>query len=236
MKKFGALIFDVDGTMAETEELHRRAFNESFAQFGLDWLWDVELYRQLLRVTGGKERIHHFISQHQNDRCQLSTAAIAALHRFKTVRYAELMARGGCPLRRGVADIIEAARRQGQRLAIATTTSPGNIEALLAPVFGNDWSKLFCTIVSGEDVENKKPAPDVYLRVLDDLGLGGGDCLAFEDSRNGLLAAQSAGVPVVIARSIYFGDDDFEGALEVVSEFTELGMFRRLFGNKTGLP
>lgn len=223
MKGFSALIFDVDGTIAETEELHRRAFNESFARFGLDWTWDVDLYAQLLRVTGGKERISHFLARYRGNTQELSDSQIAALHRMKNDRYAGLLADGGCELRAGVAEVVRTARARRQLLAIATTTSRSNVAALLAPAFGKGWPALFQTIVAGDDVARKKPAPDVYLRVLANLGLPAGACLAFEDSRNGLLAARAAGVPVVITRSMYFGDDDFEGAVQVVNELTGLG-------------
>lgn len=222
MNRFRGLIFDVDGTMAETEELHRRAFNESFAHFGLDWSWDQDLYRKLLLVTGGKERIAHFQRGRGDGGVLLDAARIAELHRFKTARYAELVAGGGCPLRPGVADIISSARSNGQALAIATTTSRGNVDALLTPVLGSKWQELFNAIVAGDEVAKKKPAPDVYLSVLAALDLPASSCLAFEDSRNGLLAAQAAGIPVVISRSMYFGDEAFDGAFCVVQELSEL--------------
>lgn len=232
MMQFEALIFDVDGTMAETEELHRRAFNDAFAEFCLDWHWDVDLYRRLLRVTGGKERIAHYLDHDLKGAVQLPPDRVAELHRLKTARYAELVERGGCQLRQGVKDLIEASVRQGRRLAIATTTSRDNIEALLAPKFGKDWSRLFCAIVSGDDTERKKPAPDVYFKVLELLGMPSYSCLALEDSRNGLVAARAAGVPVAIVRSLYFADDDFEGAAQVVDELTELDLYGRPSASK----
>jgi HAD superfamily hydrolase (TIGR01509 family) len=224
MKRFRALIFDVDGTMAETEDLHRRAFNESFAYFGLQWCWDKDLYRTLLSVTGGKERISRFQELGRNTGARLDPAQIAELHRFKTARYANLVASGGCPLRPGVARIIAAARASDQVLAIATTTSRQNVDALLTPALGPTWAALFKTIVAGDEVARKKPAPDVYLNVLAALGLPASSCLAFEDSRNGLLAAQLAGIPVVIARSMYFGDETFDGALCVVQDLSEFAL------------
>jgi HAD superfamily hydrolase (TIGR01509 family) len=124
-------------------------------------------------------------------------------------------------MRAGVADVIELARRRGQRLAIATTTSHSNIDALLSPIMGKRWLDLFHAVVAGEDVARKKPAPDAYFKAVESLGVPAQACLAFEDSRNGLLAARAAGVPVVITRSMYFGDDDFEGALDVVDELAE---------------
>ena len=227
-----ALIFDVDGTMAETEELHRRAFNDAFAHFSLGWYWDVDLYRRLLRVTGGKERIAHYLEHDLKGAVKMPLDRIGELHRFKTTRYAEFIASGGCQLRRGVKDLIESSATQGRSLAIATTTSLNNIEALMTPIFGKNWFRLFCAIVSGDETERKKPSPDVYFKVLHLLGLPALSCLALEDSRNGLLAARAAGIPVAVVRSLYFADDDFEGAKQVVDELTELDDYPRLLVDK----
>src|SRR6186713_649364 len=122
-----ALIFDVDGTLAETEELHRQAFNHAFLHHGLDWHWDRAAYKELLRVTGGKERIRAY-HERLPIAPPLSDEDIAALHRIKTAHYAESVETGCCPLRPGVAELLSAARARGQRLAIATTTSHGNID------------------------------------------------------------------------------------------------------------
>ncbi|HEX7923836.1 MAG TPA: HAD-IA family hydrolase [Bradyrhizobium sp.] len=215
-----ALIFDVDGTLAETEEVHRRAFNEAFAEAGLDWFWDQVTYGRLLRVAGGKERIRAF--DQRNAVPSLTFADIADLHGIKTARYAALIAAGGCPLRPGVRAWLAGARSRGQRLAIATTTSHGNIDALLSVALGLDWADLFEAIIAGDDVPRKKPAPDVYVEVLARLGLGPAGCIAVEDSGNGLAAAAGAGIPVVITRSTYFSDDDFAGALLVVDDLSEI--------------
>ncbi|MCC8936640.1 HAD family hydrolase [Bradyrhizobium sp. Arg68] len=215
-----ALIFDVDGTLAETEEVHRRAFNEAFAEAGLGWHWDRPTYARLLRVAGGKERIRAY--DQRNAAPMLSFAEIADLHRAKTARYAALIAAGDCPLRPGVGACLAAARERGQRLAIATTTSHGNIDALLSVALGRDWADLFEAIVAGDDVPRKKPAPDVYVEVLARLQLAPADCIAIEDSGNGLVAASRAGIPVVITRSAYFNDDDWTGALLVVDELPEI--------------
>ncbi|WP_298877091.1 HAD family hydrolase [uncultured Bradyrhizobium sp.] len=216
-----ALIFDVDGTLAETEELHRRAFNHAFARHGLDWQWDRILYRDLLRVTGGKERIRAFHAG-QSTAPALSDVEIAELHRIKTAHYAELIETGCCPLRPGVAELLASAKARGQRLALATTTSHGNIDALLSRALGPAWPADFATIVAGDDVRHKKPAPDVYLEVLARLRLAPSDCVAIEDSANGLVAASRADIPVLITRSLYFRDDDFSTALMVLDDLSEL--------------
>lgn len=217
-----ALIFDIDGTLAETEELHRRAFNYAFARHGLDWRWDYAAYKDLLRVTGGKERIRAFHTR-QWITPPLSDADIAELHRTKTAHYAELVDTGCCALRPGVADLLSAAKARGQRLAIATTTSHGNIDALLSRALGPHWAADFDAIVAGDDVRHKKPAPHVYLEILARLKLASSDCVAIEDSANGLIAASRANIPVLITRSTYFRDDDFCDARFVLDDLSELG-------------
>ncbi|MBR0837732.1 HAD family hydrolase [Bradyrhizobium manausense] len=222
IRNAAALIFDVDGTLAETEELHRRAFNLAFARHGLDWHWDRAAYKDLLRVTGGKERIRAFHTR-QWVAPRLSDADIAELHRIKTAHYAELVETGCCSLRPGVAELLAAAKARGQRLAIATTTSHGNIDALLSRALGPRWAADFGAIVAGDDVKHKKPAPDVYLEILARLKLDGPDCLAIEDSANGLIAASGANIPVLITRSMFFRDDDFAAARAVLDDLSELG-------------
>lgn len=215
-----ALIFDVDGTLAETEELHRRAFNETFAAQGLGWHWSPEDYRRLLRTTGGKERIARFVAEQGGDPARLD---IAALHRAKTARYAALMAAGGLRLRPGIAGLMAEARAAGLRLAVATTTSAPNVEALCQACFGRAAAQLFDVIAAGDAVAAKKPAPDVYLLALAGLGLEPKQALALEDSRNGLLAARAAGMDCIVSPSAYTAGEDFGGAARVVAEFSDLG-------------
>jgi HAD superfamily hydrolase (TIGR01509 family) len=222
IRRAAALIFDIDGTLAETEELHRQAFNYAFVRHGLGWQWDRAVYKDLLRVTGGKERIRAFHGR-LKIAAPLSDANIAELHRIKTAHYAELVETGCCPLRPGVTGLLIAAKARGQRLAIATTTSHGNIDALLSRALGTRWSADFEAIVAGDDVEHKKPAPDVYFEILARLKLKASDCVAIEDSANGLIAASRAKIPVLITRSMFFRDDDFSAARVVLDDLSELG-------------
>lgn len=225
VRNAAALIFDVDGTLAETEELHRRAFNHAFARHGLDWHWDLAAYKELLRVTGGKERIRAYHAR-QWVAPPLSDADIAELHRIKTAHYAELVETGCCPLRPGVTDLLTAAKARRQRLAIATTTSHGNIDALLSRALGPLWAAHFDAIVAGDDVRHKKPAPDVYLEVLARLRFNPSNCVAIEDSANGLIAAARANIAVLITRSMFFRDDDFSVARAVLNDLSELAAKR----------
>jgi HAD superfamily hydrolase (TIGR01509 family) len=183
--------------------------------------WGRTIYKELLRVAGGKERIRAFDRMRESEP-MLSDPEIAELHRIKTARYVELVAGGGCPLRPGVAALIAEAERRGQRLAIATTTSRANIDALLSVALGANWADRFQAIVAGDEVSRKKPSPDVYHEVLARLGMQASDCIAIEDSHNGLVAASVAAIPVLITRSVYFRDEDFSAALLTVDDLTEL--------------
>ncbi len=219
MPKLSALIFDVDGTLAETEELHRTCFNESFQAAGLPWVWNRQLYGELLEVTGGKERIRHYQSRYDTSR-SLTDAEVAALHSDKTSRYTESVSRNHLPLRHGVKRLIHEARSSGVALAIATTTSRPNIEALLLASFG---SQPFAVIAAGDEVSVKKPAPDVYRLALSRLGLPANRCLAIEDTPNGLQSAIAAGLACVVTISAYGGEGPFAGALAVLDHLGDPG-------------
>lgn len=211
-----ALIFDVDGTLAETEELHRIAFNRTFAEAGLDWVWDRDLYRQLLAVTGGRERMEAYA-----DRIGVEGIDAAALHRRKTEFYNETMAPGSVALRPGVEDLLHRARSLGLDLAIGTTTSRANVVGLISATLGPDALSWFRSIRTGEDTKRKKPDPEVYRLVLDDLGYGPHECLIFEDSANGLRAALAVDVPTIVTPSIYTSEDDFSGAAYMLRTLDE---------------
>ena len=213
-----ALIFDVDGTLADTETAHLHAFNAAFGEARLDWFWDEALYARLLKVAGGKERLLHYWRTIEREEADGPRAreAVDALHALKTRYYTEQVRERGVPLRPGIARLIDEANEAGLRVAIATTTTPANLDALLQGHFGASWRHRFAAIGDASTTPAKKPAPDVYRHVLEQLGLQPADCLAFEDSRNGLLAARAARVPVVVTPSAFTAHEDFDGALAVL--------------------
>ena len=211
-----ALIWDVDGTLAETEhDGHRVAFNQAFADEGLDWHWDEALYRELLAITGGKERMLAWWQRLDATAAAApdATQRIARLHARKTAIYVTLVEQGRVALRPGVRRLLAEARAQGLTLAIATTTSPANVDALLHATLGPGSSGWFACIGAGDVVPHKKPAPDIYHWVLQRLGLPTSDCLAIEDSAPGARAASAAGLSVLATRSRYTAGEDVGAVL-----------------------
>ena len=209
-----ALIFDVDGTLADTEEAHRVAFNLAFERFQLGWNWSRDAYRQLLDITGGKERMRAYI-----DALAISAAErrrlielVPALHTEKTRFYSSVVADGGVPLRDGVARLLGEARDAGCRLAIASTTTAVNIDALLGATLGPHGLDMFSVIACGDQVRAKKPAPDIFRLALANLGISASRAVALEDSANGLAAAVGAGLWTLVTPTFWTEGSDFSAA------------------------
>ena len=216
-----ALIFDVDGTLADTELAHLAAFNQAFAQEGIGWQWDVPLYTQLLEVSGGKERMLHYWKQVRPDVTDLGNrvqATIARLHELKTAAYEQAVRDGAVQLRPGVLKLIEAAHAEGLRLAIATTTSAVNIVALLRRAIGPDWQRFFTVVEDASTAPRKKPDPMVYQQTLARLAVPAAACLAFEDSANGLMAARTAKLATIVTPNDFTAHHDFTGALRMLPD------------------
>jgi HAD superfamily hydrolase (TIGR01509 family) len=238
MPTLQALIFDVDGTLADTErDGHRVAFNRAFQQAGLDWDWSVELYGELLAVTGGKERMALYLEKYNTDFVTdtHTPELIKELHKSKTAFYTELLATGAIPLRPGVKRLISEVRDAGLRIAIATTTTPENVTALLEHALQAGSTEWFEVIAAGDIVPAKKPAPDIYDCTLEKLKLKPEECLAFEDSENGILSSRGANLKTIITINDYTKDHDFTDASLVLNHMGEPNMpFTTLTGNDYG--
>lgn len=219
-----ALIFDVDGTLADTErDGHRVAFNQAFAEAGLDWVWDQDLYAELLQVTGGKERIQHYAQNYHQDLAASKSfpEMVSRLHALKTRYYTALLESGAIPLRPGVERLLREAREYGLRLAIATTTTPSNVEALLCHTLGAEAMSWFEVIGAGDIVPQKKPAPDIYQYVLAEMNIPASDCMAFEDSGPGLCSSLAAGLKTVITVNGYTRGQEFQDSAIVLDHMGE---------------
>jgi beta-phosphoglucomutase-like phosphatase (HAD superfamily) len=212
--KLKALIFDVDGTLADTEEAHRSAFNEAFRQHGLDWNWSKPKYAHLLLTAGGKERLATYIDSLAltlSERRAL-TDRISAIHKTKTDIYASMVAAGHVSLRDGVERLIDEAAFANVQLAIASTTTLANIETLLRTTLGRYSTQRFAVVGAGDQVRHKKPAPEIYRFVLRELARSAHECVAIEDSSNGLSAAKTAGLYTVVTPSYWTRAEDFSAA------------------------
>ncbi len=235
MSTLKAVIFDVDGTLAETErDGHRIAFNRAFIDNGLDWHWDPVLYGELLAVTGGKERIRYYL-ENFHLQCGFNgdpTPTIDKLHSDKTLHYAQLLSADTIKLRSGVKRLLGECREAGLRLAIATTSMPENVRGLLRNTLGEQAIDWFDCIADGGSVGPKKPAADIYHFCLQQLGLAAKDCLVIEDSANGLQAAIGANLATLITINDYTRQDDFNGAIAVVDQLGEPGLPTQLLAGE----
>ena len=218
------LLFDVDGTLADTErDGHRPAFNKAFREAGLDWDWSIELYADLLTVTGGKERIRYFMEKYLPDFSPEEGVAefAARMHKRKTHFYLEMLQAGEIPLRVGAERLIREARAAGLRLGIATTTTPENVTYLLKATLGEESLAWFKCIAAGDIVPKKKPAPDIYNYAMEMMGVLPEECLAFEDSDNGIRSSLAANLKTIVTINDYTRDHDFSKSVLVLDQFGE---------------
>jgi len=209
-----ALIFDLDGTLADTEELHRRAFNQAFLEFGLGWNWDLDLYAELLRVSGGADRIARYIDRLEHSAAEKTRLRrlVPSLHRAKTRIYGEFVAGAQLTPRPGVRRLIGEARAAGLRIGIAATSVSASVLPLLVAALGAELAAGISAVVSADQVARRKPAPDLYELLLATLRVGAGETVAFEDSANGLAAAKAAGLRTVVTPSRWTIGQEFDGA------------------------
>ena len=216
-----ALIFDVDGTIAETEELHRKAYNNVFSEEGMDWIWSKELYKKLLKIAGGKERLNHFEENVTTKKYYLKEIDILKIHTKKNKRYNEWVNDGYLQPRSGIKSIIKKSFDQKIKLAISTSTSMMNVKSLFKKCFGFEPSSFFQAIATGDMVKRKKPDSELYSLVLNQLSLDPSECIALEDSNIGLLSAKKANIKTICSPSEYHIDDDFTKADFMCEDFTK---------------
>jgi HAD superfamily hydrolase (TIGR01509 family) len=235
------LIFDCDGVVVDLEiDRHRRAFNQVWHELGIAWEWSAENYAKALAVSGGRERLARL----QNDPGFRQAFVVpddprewelivANWHRRKTEIYVEMVHDGVVP-RSGVRRLAREALRQGWRVGIASAGARASVNAVVRAALGPELSRRL-TVVTGEDVSTKKPAPDVYLATSDAMGLRPGDCVVIEDTRNGLMAATAAGMTCLITPTGLSLHDDFSEADLVVRELGEPGMTAQItLGGRCG--
>lgn len=237
MHSLKAIIFDVDGTLANTEETHRQSFNSAFTEFGLGYHWSEQEYAELLSISGGRERITAYLKarefKHKSDP-ELRDFALR-LHQRKSEIYRENLTAGHVGLRNGVMRLITEARQRDVKLGIATATSRSNVETLLQNNLGKDALAQFDAVVTSDIVKDKKPSPAVYQFAIAELGLTPETCIAIEDTTNGNKAARAAGLKTVITTHAFTIDNDFTGASLVINQLGEPDKpFSVISGNSYG--
>ncbi|MDZ7748915.1 MAG: HAD-IA family hydrolase [Halofilum sp. (in: g-proteobacteria)] len=221
-----AVIFDVDGTLADTERHgHRVAYNQAFDELGADWEWGESFYGDLLQVEGGPERLTHYLEEYRPEfePDEGRRAFVGTAHQRKNRHYQALLAAGEVPLRPGVRRLMDEVHGAGLRLAIASSSLRANVQALLTHALDPQAPAWFDVVVTGDDVARKKPDPEIYRRVLERLDLAAEDCIAIEDSQNGCQAAVAARLPTVVTTSTYTGHHAFDGAVLVADSLGEPG-------------
>lgn len=221
-----ALIFDLDGTMADTEEAHRQAFNAAFIKLELWWDWGPPRYSELLEISSGLDRLHHYVDKLKaapEEKARLH-AIVPAIHATKSEFYLELLRLGQPPLRSGVKRLIGEAQEQGLKVAVVSTTTSANALELLGSHFKRPACRGMDLLVCVDEVPRRKPAPDLYQRALSLLRKPAGACLAFEDSANGLRAAHAAGLAAIVTPSRWTMAQDFTGADALLPGLDDLSL------------
>ena len=226
LRPYELFLFDVDGTIAETEGLgHLPAFNAAFEKHAIPWRWDAQVYRELLKITGGFERLKSYrLAQGinpGNDQFP-SDELLKSVHLTKNQIYGELMQAGKVVARPGLINFINQISEHGKSWGVVTTTSYSNWNSLWRSVLKNEIQQNPLVVICGEDVVKKKPDPEAYLLAIEKMGVQPNICLAIEDSENGLLSARQAGLEVLVVRSQFFFDAQFSGAKLIANEFSEL--------------
>ena len=216
------VLFDVDGTIAETEgQAHLPAFNRALEDAGLPWRWSRDDYKRLLKTAGGFERLLRFAQESGHDPEELADQ-LKRVHVAKNKHFAEILASGKVQPREGFAELVMALARNNIAWGVVTTTSRSNWQALWQYSLSPLHLPPPVVVVVGEDVAEKKPDPEAYQLALDRLRLTARQACAIEDSRNGMIAARMAGLPVAIVRSEFFGEERFDEAAAVVDELSDL--------------
>ncbi|KAK6123601.1 hypothetical protein DH2020_042654 [Rehmannia glutinosa] len=212
-----ALLFDCDGVLVDTEkDGHRISFNDTFAEKELGVTWDVDLYGELLKIGGGKERMTAYFNKvgwpekapkSEEERKEF----IAALHKRKTELFMALIEKKLLPLRPGVAKLIDQALGNAVKVAVCSTSNEKAVCIISFFLVRTERAEKI-QIYAGDVVPRKKPDPAIYLLAAETLGVEPSSCVVVEDSAIGLAAAKAAGMKCIVTKSGYTGDEDFVNA------------------------
>ncbi len=218
-----AVIFGAIGVIAETSDLQRQAFNRAFVEQGLDWNWNGATYQRLLTINGGRARLRAY-REEKPQGSAVSDALITTLHERKTHHYADLTSSGALRPRRGVAELIAKCRNAGIRVALCTSTSIENVEAIKSALGDSLDFGAFESITTIDKIAAVKPAPDAYIHCLTQLGLSAHEVVAIEDTPVSMASAIAAGIAVIATPGAMTSDQDFSAASLVVDNLETLSL------------
>jgi HAD superfamily hydrolase (TIGR01509 family) len=237
--QLSAVLFDVDGTIAETEDLHRRSFNESFKEFNLDWFWDEAIYRELINIGDGKDRIEHHIKRAWPEMLEYKNLNkyISSIHKVKNEIFKDLIIECEIRTRPGVIRLIEELKKHNVRIAIVSSTTQEDLMTLFKKGLELDPNSMFDLVAHGDCTKKKRPSPEIYEWILEKLRLPPQSCVAIEDSLRGARSAMNADINVLVTPSFYTKDEVFDEAKVVVSSLGEAHqpfeiVKGNVFGNK----
>ena len=236
--ELSAVFFDVDGTIAETENFHRKAFNEAFKEFNLDWFWDEPIYKELINIGGGKERIMYHIKRAWPEMLTYKNLSkyIDSIHKTKNEIYEDFLTESKIEVRPGIKRLIKELREQSIKIGLVSSTSEINLLNLFEKGLKIDYRKIFDIIAHGDSTPNKKPSPEIYEWALEKLRLPAQACVAIEDSPRGLDAATKANITTIVTPSILTLNEEFKDAKLVISDLGEPDKnFELIKGNSFGL-
>lgn len=205
-----AILFGSMGTLVETSEMQRQAFNDAFAEAGLDWDWDVETYRRLLERPGGQARIERYAAERGE------SVDAAALHRRKTALFDREIEEGALELRPGVLDVLDMARDVEIPVGLATSTSRENLDVMFSATTGQLTEERFAFVGDASMAARPKPAPDIYLAALKALGIGAAECIVIEDTLACFEASRAAGIHAIAFPNENAARGGYDGALAQV--------------------
>jgi len=218
-----AVLFDVDGTISETEDFHRKSFNEAFKEFNLDWFWDEAIYKELINIGDGKERIEYYIKRAWPEMLEYKnlTKYINSIHKVKNEIFKDFIMDCDIKFRPGVVRLINELRENNVRIAIVSSTTQDDLFTLFKNGLNMDPNTTFDLIAHGDCTEKKRPSPEIYEWILEKLRIAPQSCVAIEDSLRGLRSAVNANINVLVTPSIYTKNEDFKEANIVVSSLGE---------------
>ena len=232
-----AVLFDVDGTIAETEDFHRKSFNEAFKEFNLDWFWDEAIYRELINIGGGKERIMYHIKKAWPEMLSYKNLSnyIDSIHKIKNEIYEDYIKDSSIEPRPGIKRLIDELKVNKIKIALVSSTSEINLKNLFKFGLGIDPYSEFDLVAHGDSTKLKKPSSEIYEWALQKLQLPHQACVAIEDSPRGLESSKGATLKTIITPSKLTINEIFKGADLVVSDLGEKDKpFKLISGNCYG--